>query len=256
MKGERRFALHAGLPRQGPGSDASTLEAIRRLPPLPPSPRVLDLGCGPGRQTLVLARALRAPIVAIDVQQPFLDQLTEAAAGAGLADSVETRRISMDAPDYPGGSIDLIWCGGAVYILGVSNALRLWRPLLRTGGVLAFAELTWWSDHPPAEALAFWKEAYPGMSTLAGNLSRAEAEGYRAIHTFTLPADDWWVEYYTPLQERIEALRRDCADWPDLAEVVTAAEREIDLFARFGGSYGYAFYVLATTRRSCGLRNP
>ena len=48
-------SLQIIVPRQGPGSDACTREALRRLPELPPAPRVLDLGCGSGRGALVLA---------------------------------------------------------------------------------------------------------------------------------------------------------------------------------------------------------
>jgi hypothetical protein len=46
------FFRHRDLPREGPGTDECTQEALRLLPPLPPQPRVLDLGCGPGAQTL------------------------------------------------------------------------------------------------------------------------------------------------------------------------------------------------------------
>ena len=184
MNLEAFFTLHSGLPREGPGSDASTLEAINRLPGLPESPRVLDLGCGPGRQTLVLARTLKVPVVAIDVHQRFLDQLTSAAAKADLADYVKTRKISMDALDYPEESINLIWSEGAAYIIGVSRALSLWRPLLRPGGLLAFTEATWLTDNPSPEAAAFWEKEYPDITTIAGNLRRAEAEkrGYRHLH--------------------------------------------------------------------------
>ena len=48
--------LHQGLPREGPGDDGCTREALRRLPELRPEAVVLDLGCGPGGQTLVLAK--------------------------------------------------------------------------------------------------------------------------------------------------------------------------------------------------------
>lgn len=238
------FTLYSDLPREGPGSDVSTLKAIKRLPALPESPRVLDLGCGPGRQTLVLARTLKVPIVAIDIHRPFLDQLTMAAAQAGLADYVRTRRISMDALDYPAESIDLIWSEGAAYIIGVSRALQLWRPLLRPGGLLAFTEATWLTDNPPAEAAAFWESAYPDITTRAGNLHKAEAEKYEVIDTFTLPAEDWWAEYYAPLQKRIRALRSEAAAWPELAAVIADTEEEINMFARFGDSYGYVFYIL------------
>ncbi len=244
MNPDAFFTLHANLPREGPGSDASTLEAIRRLSALPDSPRVLDLGCGPGRQTLVLARTLQAPIVAIDIHQPFLDELTRAAAQAGLADYIQTRRISMDALDYPAESIDLIWSEGAAYIIGVATALRLWRRLLRPGGVLAFTEATWLTDHPPAAAAAFWEKGYPDITTVAGNLRKAEAAAYEVIDTFTLPAANWWREYYAPLEKRIAALRPDAAAWPELAAVIAETEEEIRMFTRFGESYGYVFYIL------------
>ena len=43
------------LPRQGPGNRACTLQALDACVGLPDRPRVLDLGCGTGAQTLDLA---------------------------------------------------------------------------------------------------------------------------------------------------------------------------------------------------------
>jgi cyclopropane fatty-acyl-phospholipid synthase-like methyltransferase len=94
---EAFFRLYEGLPRQGPGSDACTREALRRLPPLPAQPRVVDLGCGAGRQTLVLAEALGTRVLAVDLHRPFLDQLEGAAREHGLAHRVETRCADMGA---------------------------------------------------------------------------------------------------------------------------------------------------------------
>jgi SAM-dependent methyltransferase len=238
------FTLFSGLPRQGPGSDRSTLEALRRLPPLPPGAAVLDLGCGSGKQTLALARALRTHVVGIDIHQPYLDELAQAAAHAGLSEWIRTRCLSMDALDYPPGSIDLIWSEGAAYILGVARALRLWRPLLRDGACLAFTECTWLDAEPPAEVAAFFEEEYPEIATLDENRRRAESEGYEVLDTFPLPAEHWWTEFYTPLRARIAKLRPELPGQPELAAVVAATEREIDLFSRFSSSYGYVFYLL------------
>ena len=74
---ETTAILHRGLPREGPGSDQCTAQALRLLPVLPREPVVLDLGCGPGRQALVLARMLGSKVIAIDLHQPYLDQLNE-----------------------------------------------------------------------------------------------------------------------------------------------------------------------------------
>ena len=111
------YKLHDTVPRGGPGSDATTMHAITMLPDLPPCARILDVGCGKGKQTLVLARTYLQPVVAIDVYQPYLDHLKQAAAAAGLGPLIETRNLSMDALDYGPDSVDLIWSEGAVYIL-------------------------------------------------------------------------------------------------------------------------------------------
>ena len=55
--GEAFFELHRDLPREGPGDDASTLRALGMCTELPERPEILDIGCGPGMQTLALAGA-------------------------------------------------------------------------------------------------------------------------------------------------------------------------------------------------------
>jgi serine/threonine-protein kinase HipA len=240
---EKAFlTLHRDMPRQGPGSDASTTKAIAKLPALPPSASVVDLGCGPGRQTLVLARTLRSRVVAIDICQQYLDQLVASAADAGLSDYVETRNMPMQALDHRPESLDLVWSEGALYTGGVSKMLRLLRPKLKTTGYVAFTEISWLMEAPPQEALDFWKP-YPAMRDIRGNVATITGAGYAAFDHFTLPAADWWDEYYTPLLARVEALRPSCENGSPLAAVLDEAENEIDLYRLYGDSYGYVFYL-------------
>jgi serine/threonine-protein kinase HipA len=173
-----------------------------------------------------------------------LDELARHAAEAGLSEFIETRCLSMDALDCPPECLDLIWSEGAIFILGVEAALRRWRPLLRPGGHLVFSECTWLEEHPPAEPAAFFAEQYPAMTTVEGNRRLAAEAGFEVLDSFPLLVEDWWTEFYTPLRARLEALKPQLPGQPDLAAVVAATEREIDLLERFSTSYGYVFYLL------------
>ena len=238
------FEVQAGLPRQGPGSDASTLRALQCLPDLRPDALVVDLGCGPGRQTLVLVQALGLKVVAVDTHQPFLDQLLSHAAGCGLSDGIDARNAPMETLEFAGESVDLIWAEGSLYLMGVANALHRFRPMLRPGGAIAFTELSWTAENPPAEAAEYFSTAYPEMVTVEGNRLKAAAQGYEVVYSFELPAEDWWTDYYGPLSERIELLRPGAGEKPALQRALETAEEEIRMFTRHGDSYGYVFYIV------------
>ncbi len=240
------FRLFETMPRQGPGSDACTREALRRLPALPAAARVLDLGCGTGASTLVLAATLRTSIIAVDTHQPFLDRLRATAQARGLASLIETRCADMRAPGVPPGSVDLLWSEGALYLLGFEEGLRLWRPLLAPGGCVVASECSWLCAAPPAEAAAFFGAGYPGMAGIGENVERARSAGFDPIDHFTLPAQAWWDELYTPLEARIAQLA-PAAD-PALAAVIDETRREIELYRTQGDSYGYVFYLLRRSR--------
>lgn len=236
--------VYGTLPRAGPGADEHTARALSLVPG--PAPRtVLDLGCGPGAQTLCLARALpEARILALDVLPDMVEEANRRFAGAGLGDRVQARVGDMAQPPVAPGSQDLIWCEGAVYFMGVTEALRAWRPLLGAGGTVAFTEPVWLTDAPPEEVRSWWRSEYPGITDDRGLRSRIDAAGYRTVASFVLPASAWWDEYYAPMQARVEALRARLPDDSAAVDVVRSTETEIDMHRRFAGHYSYAFSVV------------
>ncbi|MFB6630373.1 GNAT family N-acetyltransferase [Streptomyces sp. NPDC056362] len=233
------FALHHGLPRQGPGSDTTTRRLLALAGPLPERPRVLDLGCGPGRSALLLAAEAGAEVTAVDTHEPFLAELREAAAARGLGGAVRTLNADMAEPPFPDGSFDLIWAESSVFVLGFDRALTAWRRLLAPGGTLVLTECVWTTGEPGPAARAFWEGHYP-LRTVAGNAEAAVAAGYHVLGTFPQPEGDWDA-YYGPL-----AARADAADTtvPGMAEAVAGARAEIALRREHGADYGYAGFVL------------
>jgi cyclopropane fatty-acyl-phospholipid synthase-like methyltransferase len=73
------------LPRQGPGNRTCAAKALALCSDLPPSPVVLDLGCGVGGQTFHLAELTSGTIVAVDSYAPSIERLRATVDMRGLA---------------------------------------------------------------------------------------------------------------------------------------------------------------------------
>ncbi|MEW6073449.1 MAG: class I SAM-dependent methyltransferase [Planctomycetota bacterium] len=235
--------LFEGLPRGGPGDDACTRAALRRLPPLPPRPRVVDVGCGPGAPTRVLARELGTIVEAVDAHRPFLVALQRAARAEGLSERILPRQADMKALPYAPASLDLIWCEGAIFVLGFAEGLRRWRPLLCPAGLVVASEACWFTADPPAEARDFWAEGYPEIAGEAETRRRAELAGYERLGDFRLPRAAW-DEFYRTLAPRVAALAPRAEADPTVAGVAEETRREMEIHRRFGDCYGYTFFLL------------
>ena len=236
------MSIHTGNAREAPGSAESTRRAFEMCEGLPATPRILDVGYGPGAQSLELAGLSGGHVVAVDLHQPYLDRLAAEARHLGLEARITTRREDMSALDHEPGTFDLVWSEGAIYNMGFRAGLEAWRPLLVSGGWVAVSEATWLTEDPPDEARAFWAEGYPAMQGIDDNLADLRAAGFEPTGHFTLPASCWHA-YYASLEERMGELERGYAGDPVAAEVFAAERNEIGLYRRFGDSYGYVFYV-------------
>ncbi len=240
------WELHTGLPREGPGNDQATEHVLSSIPKVH-RPRVLDVGCGPGMQTLCLARCLDANIVAVDNHQPYLDALDRSGRAVGLEKRLEIVNASMDALPFGDASFDLIWSEGAIYCMGFDAGLTAWRRLLASDGLLVVSELTWLTETPPEEPKRFWDTNYPAMRSIAGNVAAIERAGYTALSTHLLPAAAWFADYYDPLERRIDQLSEKYANDEEACAAIADARDEIALFRRFSDAYGYVFYVMQRT---------
>ncbi len=211
---------------------------------LPAKPRILDVGCGPGPQTIELARATGGSIVALDQSARFLAELEQRARAAGVAQQISPLRASMFDMQFARESFDLIWSEGAIYIRGFGAGLMDWRRFLRAGGWIAVSELSWLVSNPPEEALTYWSQNYPAMQHIARNREIASSAGYTDVDTFVLPVQDWWDNYYGPGESRLARLRIKYAADNETLATLNEIQREYDIFRKYSDAYGYVFYVM------------
>ena len=237
------FEVFEPLPRQGPGNRACAGRALGLCRGLPPSPTVLDLGCGAGGQTLHLAELTSGSIVALDSHAPSMERLRATVAARGLDGRVRPVAGDMAHPDLPAESFDLIWSEGALYNIGIENALRVCHGLLRPGGYLAFTDAVWRKENPPPEVRASFDLDYPTMGGVPDVMAAVERCEFSLVGHFTLPDDAWWDDFYTPMEQRIAELRGRYAGDAEALGVLDQLAQEPEMHRRHSAYYAYEFFV-------------
>ncbi len=238
------FEIHKDLPREGPGNNESTKKAFEFLKQLPSNPRILDIGCGPGMQTIQLAKMTDCKIIALDTHQPFLDGLNQRAKSEGVQDGIETVNNSMFSMDFEDNFFDLIWSEAAIYIFGFKKGLKEWRRFLKGKGYFVISELSWLKQNPPEEVKGFWNKYYPSIKLIEKNIRIIKNLGYNFLYNFIIPESGWWDEYYTPLENRIAFLRKKYQGNIEANKALDQELEEIFLYKKYSKYYGYVFYII------------
>lgn len=233
----------ASIDRQGPGSDAATRRALSFIPDIDARSHIADIGCGTGSSALLLAADTGAHVTAIDLFPQFLTRLSERADAAGISSRIGTSAASMDALDYANETFDLLWCEGAIYNIGFEKGLRTWRPMLKDGGYIAVTDATWLTDSRPNEVETFWRDAYPGITDMSGNLAAIQRCGYTPVAAFVLPQDCWTTNFYVPQQQAQDIFLSRHGDDKTAQALVANQRHEAEIFSRFHQYYGYVFYI-------------
>jgi len=212
--------------------------------PEPGQLRILDIGCGNGAQTIQLAKHTNGSILAVDNHRPFLDELERRAEAEGVSTKITVCLKDMRALGMEEGPFDLIWSEGALYIMGFGKGLAVCHGLLRSGGLLAVSELSWFRPDPPGECQQFFANEYHAMADIDTNVATIEKCGYETLGRFALPESAWWVPYYQPLERRLESLRDKYATDPQRIKLIESVQTEIEVYRKYSAYYGYVFYLM------------
>lgn len=238
------FELYDGLNQLGPGSRDSTFKAASAVPLVEPL-KILDVGCGRGRQTLYLAERFKdSTIVAVDTHRPFLDSLDHKIKARGLEDRVTTVSASMDQLPFDEERFDLIWSEGAIYIMGFEKGLNDWQRYVKPGGIIACSEICWLKENRPEQLQQFWDESYDEMATVEEKLTVIKESGLTPLSHFVLPRDDWSIHYYAPVKRRIKEMKEKYPNNPEVEAVTNGSEQEIELFEKYSDYFSYAFFIM------------
>lgn len=243
--------LHVRNARQGPGSEAATLQALAllelagldRTKPL----AIADIGCGTGAAALPLLRETNATITAVDLLPQFLEALVERATAAGVVDRITTIEADMAELPFREGQFDVLWAEGAIYNIGFTRGITDWQRFLKPGGMLVVSEITWRTTVAavPEPLRAHWEREYPEVAPAAAKLSALEAAGYASIGYFPLPPACWRTEYYAPLSAGFPDFLARHEQSAAARAIVENEQHEIELYTEYQDFVSYGVYLAA-----------
>jgi SAM-dependent methyltransferase len=239
--------IYGKVPRAGPGSYECTKRAFELMTELPNIPRILDIGCGPGVQTVDLLKLTKGKVLAFDFLPIMVERTKAYADTAKAAERLQVLRLNMNEMAFAPDSFDVIWSEGAIYNMGFENGLKKIKDFVRPGGYVAVSEAVWLKPNPPAVVTEFWQQ-YPEINSIENKLSAIKRLGYLQVGHFVLPEDTWTTDYYAPMEGLINQREREWAGITEALEVIEEAKNEIRLFRQYSSYYGYAFFVM---RRPC-----
>lgn len=237
---EAFFENHKDLPREAPGSEATTQKMLDIVKEHADPKIALDIGCGPGSSSIVLAKN-GINVTAVDTHQPFLDELCRRATAAGVGDLITPINKPMEDLNFGTESFDLIWAEGSAYLMGWENALSRWQKFIKHAGFIIASECCWLTTSPSQECKEFWNESYPAMRTKDQAADAARSLQYKIVDMIDFTDDDW-QEYYGPLEARRLRFLNDTRE--EMQIVLSSTQKEIEIRRRYKDEYNYIGFIL------------
>ncbi len=158
-----------------------TERALSLIPHLD-HPIILDIGCGTGIPTLILAEKFDGTVYAVDIDTPSLEVLEEKIKGLNKYRKIVLLNDSLLNLAKLNLKFDIILAEGVLNVVGFQKGLKiLAENCVKQGYIIIHDEY----QNDPVKRRNFHKNKLD------------------VIGSFKLNKDTWWDEYYSCLEERM-----------------------------------------------------
>ncbi|MBN1597857.1 MAG: class I SAM-dependent methyltransferase [Bacteroidales bacterium] len=242
------YEVFENIPRQGPGTVDATLKALNSIKSrLPGQTAILDIGCGKGVQSIILAQNTEGSITVLDNHQFFLDCVRDKAEKGGFGDRFKYVNADMSNLAFNTEEFDILWAEGSIFVIGIKAGLKQWKKHIRQNGFLVLSDLLWLSDNRPAELTEYFENECMYVLTVDEALEEARKNGYSVIDHFTLPLEGWTTEFIDHETRVIADLRNKYKNIPEAISTFDAIQYESAIVKKYLGYFGYEFLILCNS---------
>ncbi len=233
----------SNIERQGPGSPEATLKALSFIDNLNNESSIIDVGCGTGGQTMVLAQNAPGNFKGLDMFPKFIDLFNANAKMNNLQERVKGIVGTMMELPYKDEEFDLIWSEGAIYNIGFEKGVNYWNRFLKKGGYIAITEACWFTETRPEEINSFWNDAYPEIDTISNKMDQLQKAGYVPIASFILSENCWIENFYEPQSNIQEEFLKKHPGNQNAENLVEEMKHEVEMYNKYKEFYGYVFFI-------------
>ncbi len=181
-------AAHTALHQANPLSAAQLESLISFVAEKSPA-TAIDIGCGPGAASIALCKRCDVSVLAIDINDLFLERADASAQRERLAGSIIFRKT--DPQDLDDANYDAVICLGSSHAIGSPREALAWcRSRLNPQGLVLFADLVWKAS-PSAQFTTFLgaDEAYYWHEDDANQVF--QAAGLRVLKAESASTASW-----------------------------------------------------------------
>jgi cyclopropane fatty-acyl-phospholipid synthase-like methyltransferase len=201
-----------------------------RLAQLEPKNVILDLGSGKGFPSLLWASAFGARVEGFDINKDYVEYANSHAKMLNLSHRVkysceDVRELRLER------KYDVIACMGlgiAQVYGNYSNALKIFKAMLRKDGILILAEPVWLKKPVSSELLKVLGEAEEHLLTEAELWQLMGESGYQVLEHFVSSKEDWEL-YVRPVYVAMQEIIRSQSEIAEEArEIMNDHKAEFD----------------------------
>lgn len=233
----------SNLKRQGPGSPEMTCKALSFINSFTEKSKIVDIGCGTGGQTMVIAQNTKGNITGLDLSPDYINIFNDSAKILNLQNRVKGIVGSMDNLAFQNEEFDLIWSEGAIYNIGFEHGLNEWQKYLKKNGFIAVTDASWFTEERPSEIENYWINHYPEINTISNNVNIMQKSGYIPISVFTLPENCWIDNYYIPQISVQDDFLKKYNGNKTAEEFIEYQRNDAQMYKKYKQYYGYVFYI-------------
>lgn len=182
------------------------------------NPRILDVGCGSGIPTLLMAEIFNGKITAIDPDTNSIDYLTTKIKELNLSERISTSNCSLFDNEVKNNQYDIVLAEGLLNVVGFQKGfLRITELLKRKGFIIIHDE---------------FKDQNEKMELIKNS-------GFRILDSFVLDEQIWWNDFFRCLEIEISFITNK-----ELLKLFKSDLNEIELFKKDPSPYNSVYFII------------